>query len=431
MFPYGALPLYWIFGRSRFKGYRELLSEFRDARREELLASKNEFIESADSPATRDGGISFVMEKLAEGPFLGGNRLELLTSGEQTFESIFCGIENSKKYILIQSYIIRDDGLGRRMKRLLMTKAREGVKVYLLYDEFGCVGLVDSYLDELKKAGVEVNSFDTTQGVANKLQLNFRNHRKIVVIDGEIGFVGGYNIGDEYLGKDAGFGYWRDTHLRIEGPAVVRVQASFFADWYWATKTKPELSWACAEKRGNKRVLVLPSGPADAVERCTLCFLEAINSARRRLWIASPYFVPDYAIINALQLAALRGVDVRIMLPQKPDHWLVWLASFSFMPDIREFKIRLLKYCNGFLHQKVVLVDDELASIGTANMDNRSFRLNFEINILVADSSFSQEVASMMEEDFKHCRDEVRRFSELPLWLRIGARFAALLSPIL
>src|SRR5207244_2541871 len=205
---------------------------------------------------------------------------------------------------------------------------------------------------------------------------NFRNHRKIVVVDGRDAYVGGLNVGDEYLGRSARFGAWRDTHVAISGPAVKAVQISFVDAWHWSTGEVPQLDWSVEPKKcGGKAVLVMPSGPVDRLDTCTLFFVHAIQSARRRLWIASPYFVPDAAILVALQLAVLRGVDVRIMLPSKPDHRLPWLASFSYLKDTLPWGVKMYRYQDGFLHQKVLLIDDDLASVGTANLDMRSLRL--------------------------------------------------------
>jgi cardiolipin synthase len=249
-----------------------------------------------------------------------------------------------------------------------------------------------------------------------------------------VSWLGGHNIGDEYLGKDPKFGDWRDTHIRIEGPATMAVQLSFVEDWRWACgDTLSHLQWIpCVHPEGGKSVLVVPSGPADKLETTNLMFLHVINNANRRLWITSPYFVPDSGIIAALQLAALRGVDVRIMVPEKPDNKMVGFAFYAYFDDVNMAGVKVYQYTAGFLHQKVVLVDDYVSVVGTANFDNRSFRLNFEISALVVGAEFNKEVENMLEDDFQHCyqmQDDA--FTSKHLLFRIGARMSRLAAPIL
>ncbi len=431
-FPYLALPLYLIFGRRKFSGYIQARRSG-DHEIHRVTNSLTDNFGPTGKTAVEERYASYrVLERLAKMPFTRSNSAELLIDGESTFRAIFAGLDVAQNYILAQFYIVNDDGLGRQFKEKLVSRAKAGVRVYLLYDEIGSHGLPRAYLDELQQAGVEVSAFNSTRGRRNRLQLNFRNHRKIVIVDGRLAYVGGLNVGDEYLGKDARFGPWRDSHVKIEGPAVQCVQLSFSEDWYWATHRIPELNWEPqAASDGDKIVLVLPTGPADEIETCSLFFLQAINSARNRLWIASPYFVPDPPVIAALQLAALKGVDVRIMIPEKPDHLLVYLSSFSYLHDARQAGVNIYRYQPGFLHQKVVLVDDIGAAVGTANLDNRSFRLNFEIMVLFADTAFAAEVEKMLEQDFGKCRRiDASEFENRPVWFRLAVRVARLMAPI-
>jgi cardiolipin synthase len=234
------------------------------------------------------------------------------------------------------------------------------------------------------------------------------------------------------MGRSAEFGPWRDTHICVRGPAVQAAQFAFIEDWYWATHQIPELSWSPQRSvSGDKNVLVIPSGPADALETCGLFFLHAIHSAKRRVWIASPYFVPDPKVVAALQIAALRGVDVRILLPERADHVLVWLSSYSYFNETEPYGVRLYRYQPGFLHQKVMLVDDDTAAVGTANLDNRSFRLNFEFTLLIVDQAFGRQVSEMLERDFANSRvvgqDEL---NAKPIWFKFAVRFARLMAPI-
>ena len=430
--PYVAVPAYWIFGRTKFAGYvtarraellktnavaRKLAQEF-DRQRMQTKAGRSE---------------ELLLERLAKLPFTAHNRAELLVDGEATFTAIFEAIAAAKKYVLVQFYIIHDDGLGGRLRDALIAKAREGVRCSVLYDEIGS-GNVRKYCADLRAGGVRIVPFHTTKGIANRLQLNFRNHRKIVVVDGLVAFVGGHNVGDEYLGLDPKVGPWRDTHVKVEGPVVQCVQVSWVEDWHWASEDEepPDLNWnPVGAHGGNVGALCLPSGPADDLETATLFFLHAINSAKERLWIASPYFVPDEQFISALQLAALRGVDVRILTPRKPDNEMVRLSGFSYLPETEPCGIKWFRHQPGFMHQKVVLVDDDYCSIGTANFDNRSFRLNFEITMAFYDRAFAQQVAAMLEKDFANSKPAAAsELTEAGFFFRLKVRIARLMAPV-
>jgi cardiolipin synthase len=278
-------------------------------------------------------------------------------------------------------------------------------------------------------------TFCAVSGWRERWRLNFRNHRKNVIVDGCVGFVGGHNVGDEYLGLNPKFGAWRDTHVRVEGPGAMQLQMVFAADWAFATGEILLGRWQAPEilpADGGQRALVLSSGPSDEHELCTLFFHQAIAMAERRLWIASPYFVPDEGILHALQLAAIRGVDVRLLLPMKPDQWLVWLASFAILTELDHPNLHIHRFTAGFLHQKALLVDDHFAAVGTANFDNRSFRLNFEITLAVADRRFAGEVAAMFERDFAaSAKVDALEYDHRPLLFKGAARAARLLAPIL
>jgi len=251
-------------------------------------------------------------------------------------------------------------------------------------------------------------------------------------VDGQVTWIGSHNVGDEYLGRDPKWGHWPDTQMRVEGPAALAAQLSFVEDWHWATGNTLDLSWEPhAAADADVPVLVIPSGPADELETANLMFVHAINTATERIWIASPYYVPDHSVVVALQLAGLRGVDVRVLIPDRPDHLLVFLAAYSYFDESMTTGVKFYKYTDGFLHQKVALIDGETAAVGTANFDNRSFRLNFEITGVVRDSVFAADVERMLEEDF--CRSRVVAAGELaakPWWFRFGVRLATLTAPI-
>ena len=431
-FPYVALPLFWIFGKRKFVGYvierRGALSEAGPIARKvrHALLDRGLLI-------TTDHARALPFERLAKLPFTTGNDAELLVDGDATFASIFAGIEKARDYILVQFYIIRDDQVGQQLQEHLLERARAGVRVYVLYDEIGSYDLPDRYIDRMTGAGIEVRSFHTIGGRANRLQINFRNHRKIVIVDGVHGWVGGLNVGDEYLGRDPKVGFWRDTHLHVQGPVVQAVQVAFLEDWHWAADEMPEFNWdPLPSPTGAKRsVLALPSGPADELETCTLFFIAAINAATSRLWIASPYFVPDEQFITAVQLAALRGVEVRILTPKKSDNFLVGLSIWSYLEELEQVGVQFYQYTRGFMHQKVTLIDDRACTIGTANFDNRSFRLNFEITMGVADDEMSSQVRKMLEADFADSqRITAADLRARSFAFRFAVRAARLASPV-
>jgi len=431
-FPYAAIPLYWVFGRSKFIGYRRARPESDtplDRAAQEALAALMPL--RADVPS--DSPLGTPRHSLSFFPATRGNTITLLRDGAETFPALFDAIERAEHYLLVQFFIVRDDRLGRELLRRLAAKARTGVRVFFLFDEVGCHSLSRRFFAELCAAGARVEPFRTTRGRGNRFQLNFRNHRKVLIADGHLALTGGLNVGVEYNGEDARFGPWRDTHARVIGPAVQALQMPFVEDWHWATGEILTLDWQPAtDVTPGQTVQVLATGPADDLDVCALTFLRLINSARRRLWLASPYFVPDPAVLSALQLAALRGVDVRVMLPDRPDHWLPYLSSFSYYDALARTSIALHRYTAGFHHQKIALVDEELAAVGSINVDYRSFHLNFELALLVADAAFARDVAAMLEADFTRCRcvDLATEYAGRPWWFKASVRVARLLSPV-
>jgi cardiolipin synthase len=429
--PFVAVPLYLVLGRSQFYGYVNARREGHQRLDEVVHKAGTKALEAGLINET-DHAEHAALEELALMRFTHKNELRLLVDGAATFGAIFEAIDAARDYLLVQFFIVHDDEIGRELKVHLVAAAARGVRIFFLYDEIGSHALPSAYVRQLTDAGADVRPFHSTRGRSNRFQINFRNHRKIVVADGRRAYVGGLNVGDEYMGRSKKFGPWRDTHLELVGPAVLAVQLAFVEDWHWATGGVPELDWhPCAAEGGDKSVLILPSGPADELETCGLFFMHAMNVARERLWIASPYFVPDIHVLSALQLAALRGVDVRVILPRKPDHLLVYLSSFSFLEDAERAGMKVYRYQRGFMHQKVMVVDDRLASVGTANLDNRSFRLNFEITAISDDPKFAGEVAEMFERDFAQCEQVgPEDLEDRSFWFKLGVRVSRLMAPI-
>ena len=426
--PFVGVPLYLFLGHHRFRGYR--------------IARKNsetvvEGIKSFADFSTPDADTMAInprpFEVLAHLPVSRGNGLEILVDGPATFDAIFQAIEAAKSYVLIQFYIVRDDALGQQLQNHLIAAAKRGVKVRFMTDAVGSYGLPTAYLDTLRAAGVEIANPRDRRGPQYRFQLNYRNHRKTVIIDGETGFIGGHNVGVEYLGQDPHFGHWRDTHVRMTGHIVRQLQLIFTEDWHWAHEEDliEQLDWAGSESNQDMNALLVATGPGDDTETGAMMFFAAIAEAKERLWIASPYFVPDIDIMTALQHAAMRGVDVRILVPEIIDHRLPWLAAFAYFDEIRDCGARVFRYTNGFMHQKAFVVDNTLAAVGTTNLDNRSFRLNFEAMALFFDPRAADAVAGMLTTDFEHCYELTRKLPEQPPYIRFGSPLARLFAPIL
>lgn len=428
--PFLAIPMYWMLGRTRFSknvgGRRE-----NDEQLNKLASAMRERLRSCEVELPEDDGFERAAQMLGGLPFTRGNDLELLIDGEMTFQRIFEAISEAKVYLCVNFFIVKNDKLGTRFQKALIERANAGVKVYFLFDEIGSHKLPRRYLKELTDAGVECFPFGTNRFWWSRFQVNFRNHRKIVVSDGKTAFIGGLNVGDEYLGRDLRYGEWRDTHLKMRGPIVQAIQLVFLQDWFWAAERVPELLWETEMEPADQVAAVIPTGPSDLADSWQLVVAEAANSSRKRLWIASPYFVPDEGVLTALQAAAIRGVDVRILIPERADHLLVWLSAFSYYEQSVPFGVKLLRYQRGFLHQKVMLIDSRLAAVGTANLDNRSFRLNFEITAFSSDPAFVSAVEKMLENDFSYSRETlVEEFTGKPFLFRAACRAARLLAPV-
>ncbi len=431
--PWLAIPLYWILGRSRFHGYAEAMRSAFRQHDKVVREAYSEILEYKVALPEKLAPLQPLAEAFTGIPFTSGNAAELLINGQPTYEAMLGAIAQARNYILLQSYIVNDDKSGKEFKQALIAKAEQGIRIYFLYDEIGSNKLPRSYLKSLKRNGIQVSAFNTTKGRGNRFQLNFRNHRKILVVDGEIAFLGGLNIGDEYLGKNPHLSPWRDTHMMMQGPTVQCLQSSFMRDWYWATRTVLNVNWHIKPNlESNQTAFVLPTGPADRLAACNLFFVNAIDQAQTRLWIASPYFVPDESTLMTLKLAAIRGVDVRLILPNRPDHLFVYLCSFSYYTEMQTMGIKLYRYKDGFMHQKIMLIDRDMAAVGTVNLDNRSFFLNFEVMGFVADLRFVERVEKMLEDDLAaSIAVDLSEYDRKPLWFKLIVRISRLLSPLL
>jgi cardiolipin synthase A/B len=364
------------------------------------------------------------------------NDVQVFNDGAAKFDALIHDLEQAKDHIHFQYYILRLDNLGKRIYQVLIRKAKQGVKVRVLFDDIGSRGLHKKNLKELIAHGGEVEAFFPAALPLINPRLNYRNHRKIVVIDGRIGYVGGFNVGDEYLGMNKRFGYWRDTHLRIEGSAVHPLQSRFILDWNQASE-KHDIEYAerffpAIPRKGSVGMQIVTSGPDEQWEQIKDGYLKMIFIAKKYIYIQTPYFIPDVSFLDALRIACLSGIDVRIMIPNKPDHMFVYWATYSNVGILLKAGAKVYIYENGFLHTKQIVVDDELSTVGTANIDVRSFKLNFEINAFIYDRGKSHELAELFEQDMQLSTElTYDAYLERSRMIKLKESVSRLLSPIL
>ncbi len=363
------------------------------------------------------------------------NDIEIFNDGNAKFESLIEDLEKATDHIHIQYYIFRLDNLGKRIREVLTRKAKEGVEVRLLFDDMGSRRVYKRHFQQLIRYGGSVEAFFPSILPLINTRLNYRNHRKIVVIDGRIGYIGGFNVGDEYLGKAKKFGYWRDTHLRIEGSAVHPIQTRFLLDWNQAAEQEVEYAdkyFPEIPLKGDVSMQIVSSGPDSEWEQIKDGYLKMIFRAKKYIYIQTPYFIPDVSFLDALRIACLSGVDVRIMIPNKPDHIFVYWATYSNVGHLLKAGAKIYIYDNGFLHAKQIVIDDEVATVGTANIDVRSFKLNFEVNAFIYDRDKSHELAELFEQDLLLSTElTLDIYRERSLTIRLKESMANLISPIL
>ncbi|HLR79612.1 MAG TPA: cardiolipin synthase [Bacillota bacterium] len=364
------------------------------------------------------------------------NEIDIFSDGHEKFTRLFADIQKATEEINIQYYIIQPDSLGKKLRDELTKKAKEGLTVRVLYDEIGSRKLTRSFFKELIDHGGEVEVFFPSLFKFINPRINNRNHRKLCIIDGKIGYIGGFNVGNEYLGKHKKFGYWRDTHLRITGGAVDQIQGRFILDWKEATKQKEthfdRFLFRTEPHSGNSPVQIIDSGPNSETEHIKNMYIKLIMSAKKSVFIQTPYFIPDSSFMDACKVALLAGVDVRIMIPNKPDHPFVYWATLAYAGDLLSYGAKILIYENGFMHAKTIVVDGEVASVGTTNIDTRSFKLNFEVNAVIYDQNVANELQQLFLRDREHSTKlTMETYNKRSLLIRFKEGISRLLSPIL
>lgn len=366
------------------------------------------------------------------------NDIEVFFDGVDKFDALVRELEKAEKFIHMQYYIIKPDEVFERIEKVLAKKAKEGVEVRILYDSMGCRYMKRRDWRRLHSEGIQTAEFFPAKLKKMHLRINYRNHRKIVVIDGKKGFVGGFNVGREYIGKDEYFKYWRDTHLLIEGKAVASLNIRFVLDWNYATKQnlfqdeyfpREMDNFVSKTKTG---IQIVSDGPDEKILNVRNNYLWLMNNAKDHIYIQSPYFIPDDAILAALQMAAMSGIDVRIMIPCKPDHIFVYWAGYSYIGDLLDAGVKFYTYQPGFLHVKGVMIDGKVCSFGTANMDIRSFQLNFEVNAVIYHKDTTEKMEQQFVKDLEVCKEITPYvYGKRSKIIRLKEQVSRLLSPLL
>ena len=363
------------------------------------------------------------------------NSVEIFVDGHALFKDMKAALERAEKYIHLEYYIIRNDNLGRDIRDILIRKARAGVEVKLLYDGMGCMHLPRKFFRPLIEAGGKTAIFYPPFFPYINLRVNYRNHRKICLIDGQEGFVGGFNIGDEYLGMSKQFRFWRDTHIRIRGSAVDEMELRFLLDWRYAARDNfitDGRYFPARSRQGDTGIQIVASGPDSKWSAIKNGYVKMISSARHNIYLQTPYFVPDDSILEAMKIAALSGVEVCLIIPGKPDNFFVHWASLSYVGELLEAGVRCYTYNRGFIHSKMMVADGLISSVGTANLDIRSFDLNFEINAFIYDEEVSQRIKAAFIKDLQDCTEiTIEGYMSRSVSVRIKEAFCRLLSPLL
>lgn len=431
--------LYAMFGRSIAKNNMFRVKEKEDkVIKNKILESYVEIESNLDPYLDENKDIIYTLANSNNAHFTADNDVDIYPESNMFFNSLLEELRKAEEYINIQFYIFKDDRIGKEIIEILKEKAQAGVEVRLLYDAVGGRNLSKKAVKEMKEAGVQVaNFFPSFLNIIN-FNINFRNHRKIVVIDGKVGFVGGFNVGDEYLGRDPKFGEWRDTHIKLTGSCVIDLSMRFLLDWRYTTKENLDLAKYFTKKRekstGNVGIQIVSSGPdITELDEIKYGYMKMIQKARDYVYIQSPYLILDKTLMETLKVACLSGVDVRIMIPSKPDHPFVYWASYSYAGELLDYGAKIYTYGeDAFLHAKTIVYDDSVASIGTANMDIRSFELNFEVNAFIYSEEKAREQRMIFERDIENSREITKEIYESrSTYIKIKESISRLLSPVL
>ena len=432
LLPIVGLVVYFIFGRS-LKGMKLISrSHLRELRR---MNDFPEAVQLEEGLSDSSRQLISLVNKLTENHLFKGHDIQVFTTGEGKFETMLRDIEQAREFIHLQYFILENDLTGRRLIELLQRKAREGVRVRVLYDYVGSFYMRPKVLKQMRAAGIDVHPFMELTFTQFFLRLNWRNHRKIVVIDGRIGYVGGMNIADRYVSGTRKEQAWRDTHLRLEGEAVVALQYSFAIDWDYTTRellNMPPKRFVPPTDRPSYLMQMVNSGPTSRWNNISFVFLKAVTLAKHSLYIQTPYFLPSDPLLKAIQSAALAGVDVRLIIPRRPDSNMLRHATGSYIKECLQAGVKIYFYEPTMMHAKMVIVDDEFVTTGSTNFDFRSFEHNFEFNALVYSKEFNREMKAIFEDDLtRSTRVSMGKWKQRPLAQKALESVMRLIAPIL
>jgi len=428
--PFIGIIWYAFFGQDTTKRYvisKRMYSKLKKRPLDEMETPVEDFFPDEHANLVK------LLQNMDYTPLLGGNDVKLFTSGKEKFDLLFADIERAKQHIHIEYYVLEDDELGMKLQQALIRKAEEGVEIRIIYDSFGSRKTKRKYFEDFRKAGIEAEPFLKLSLPSLTARLNYRTHRKIIVIDGQIGYLGGMNIADRYL-KGFSWGPWRDTHARIEGKGVQGLQSVFLIDWYFVSQTliTSRHYFPMLENYGECAMQIVNSGPLSEENEISHGIMQAIYGAKKLIFIQTPYFLPPDAMIDALQAAAIRGVDVRIMISKRSDVALVQAASGSYIKDMLKAGVKVYQYEKGFLHAKMMLFDDSLTLIGSANFDTRSFEQNFEVEAFIYDDEVAAVANDIFVEDQRYAEAlSLREWSKRPLLKRFLESLMRLFAPLL
>jgi cardiolipin synthase len=442
-FPIGGMLFYFVFGVNYHKRiiYTKKLvqdeAQLKELNKRTISLTARNLKKNAIEIGDGQSLVSLLMNDSLS-PLTSGNAVKLLINGEGKFPEVIDALENAKHHIHLEYYIYDDDVIGNLIKDLLIRKAKEGIAVRFIYDDFGSSSIRKKLVKELREGGVEAYPFNRVRLLFFANRINYRNHRKIIIVDGDFGFVGGINIADRYINnpEDSGKLYWRDTHIRIDGPGIMFLQHLFSSDWNFCSghKMEPEKQYfhSTPLKNSNVSVQIAASGPDSPTSTIKLSFLKAINLARKEILISTPYLIPGGSIMDALRVSSMGGVKVKILVPGIWDSKFVNAAAWSNYGELLRSGVEIYTYHKGFIHSKIMVIDGGISIVGTANMDHRSFDLNFEVNAIIYGSEFGDQMKKSFQSDLRFAQKLLyEEWISRSIYVRLFERTARLFSPLL
>lgn len=430
LFPVLGIILYIYFGQEKRRKYYAQKKVYSDLKEQHPAMFA---LESNCKPSPKYEKLMKLLRNINDSVLLSGNEIEFFSDGKDKFERFFEDIKQAKHHVHILYYKFVDDCLGNKLRTLLIEKAKEGIAVRVIYDDLGSLKTKRKFFDAMKKEGVEVETFSNIRFPKLAQTLNYRNHKKLAVIDGKIGYIGGMNIADCYV-EGTSWGIWRDMQVRIEGNGTRGLQRDFLKDWYFTHHQLPDLSYLFPRmnKHNDAPLQIVSSGPIDKYNSIERGIFQAINMAKKTIYLETPYFVPSESVLTALQTASVSGVNIFVIMPRKSDNFFLDGANHSFIKDLLRYGIHVFLYEAGFIHSKCTIIDEELTIMGSANMDLRSFELSFESDVFIYDKETTRKAVAIFKKDMNDSTlIEKPEWKKRPLKRRLFESTMRLFSPLL